>query len=63
MILDFIREIGEVSITSGEDKSDERADSVKHLLRARSRIEALLRLYKDLECSGSTLPTAGDARC
>ena len=57
---DFIREIGEVSI-AGDDKSDERSDSVKHLLTARSKFESLMRLYKDVERSGSTVPPSGAA--
>ena len=50
---DFIKEIGEISI-AGEDKSDERLDSVKHLLIARSKFKTLMRLYKESERSGST---------
>ena len=42
---DFIREIGEISI-AGDDKSEERSDSVKHLLSARSKFKTLMRLYK-----------------
>ena len=57
---DFIKEIGEVSI-AGDDKSDERSDSVKHLLSARSKFETLMRMYKDSERSGSTLPSSGAA--
>ena len=57
---DFIREIGEVSI-AGEDKSDERTESVKHLLTARNKFESLMRLYKDMERSGPTLPSFGAA--
>ena len=57
---DFIKEIGEVSI-GGEDKSDEKLDSVKHLLSARSKFESLMRLYKESERNGSTLPSFGAA--
>ena len=57
---DFIREIGEISI-AGDDKSDVRSDSVKHLLTARSKFEFLMSLYKDGERSGSTLPSFGAA--
>ena len=57
---DFIKEIGEISI-AGEDKSDERLDSVKHLLSARRKFETLMRLYKESERSGSTLPSFGAA--
>ena len=57
---DFIKEIGEVSI-AGEDKSVERTESVKHLLSARTKFESLMRLYKDMERSGPTLPSSGAA--
>ena len=53
--------MGEISI-AGEDKSDERSNSVKHLLSARSKVETtLMRLYKESERSGSTLPSLGAA--
>ena len=58
---EFIREIGEVAI-AGDDESDVRNESVKHLLTARSKFESLMRLLKDTERSGSTLPSiVGDA--
>ncbi len=58
---EFIREIGEVAI-AGDDESDIRNESVKHLLTARSKFESLMRLSKDTERSGSTLPAiVGDA--
>ena len=58
---EFVKEIGEVAI-AGDDESDTRNESVKHLLTARSKFESLMRLLKDTERSGSTLPsTVGDA--
>ena len=41
---EFIREIGEVAI-AGDDESDIRNESVKHLLTARSRLESLMRQW------------------
>ncbi len=55
---EFIREIGE----AGDDESDIRNESVKHLLTARSKFESLMRLYKDTERTGSAKPAiVGDA--
>jgi hypothetical protein len=62
--LDLFKEfdsvLGEVSLGAKVD-SDEYRDSIDKLLSAKKRVEELVVLVRDMERSGSTLPSSGGA--